>query len=47
MDLKDLLIHEHGPLPWSLASSDGSMAMTNKSILSKKLEKNACQIYLI
>lgn len=47
MDLKDLLIREHGSLSWSLASSDGSMAMTNKSILSKKVEKNACQINLI
>ena len=38
MDLKDLLSHELGPLPWSLASSDGSLAKTNKAILSKLLE---------
>ena len=38
MDLKDLLTHELGPLPWSLASSDGSLAKTNKAILSKELE---------
>ena len=37
MDLKDLLTHELGPLPWSLASSDGSLAKTNKAILSKEL----------
>ena len=38
MDLKDLLSHELGPLPWSLASSNGSLAKTNKAILSKLLE---------
>ena len=38
MYLKDLLSHELGPLPWSLASSDGSLAKTNKTILSKLLE---------
>ena len=38
MDLKDFLSHELGPLPWSLASSDGSLAKTNKAILSKLLE---------
>ena len=38
MDLKELLTHELGPLPWSLASSDGSLAKTNKAILSKELE---------
>ena len=38
MDLKDLLMHELGPLPWSLASSYGSLAKTNKAILSKELE---------
>ena len=38
MDSKDLLTHEPGPLPWSLASSDGSLAKTNKAILSKELE---------
>ena len=38
MDLKDLLSHKLGPLPWSLASSDGSLAKTNKAILSKLLE---------
>ena len=38
MDLKDLLMHELGPLRWSLASTDGSFAKTNKAILSKELE---------
>ena len=38
MDLKDLLMQELGPLPWSLASSYGSLAKTNKAILSKELE---------
>ena len=44
MDLKDLLSHELGPLPWSLASSDGSLANTNKAIFSKLLENGVeCQ----
>ena len=38
MDLRELLIHELGPLPWSLASCDGSLAKTNKAALSKLLE---------
>ena len=38
MNLKDLLSHELGPLPWSLASSDGSLAKTNKAILAKLIE---------
>lgn len=38
MDLKDLLTYELGPPPWSLVSSNGSLATTNKSIFSKELE---------
>ena len=38
MDLKGLLTHVLGPLPLSLAPSDGSLAKTNKAILSKELE---------
>jgi len=38
IDLKDLLSHELGPIPWSLATTDGSIAKTNKSVLPKLLE---------
>lgn len=38
MDLRELLVHELGPLPWSLASFDGSLAKTNKAVLSKLIE---------
>ena len=38
MDLKDLLTYELGPPPWSLVSSNGSLATTNKSIFSKELK---------
>ena len=38
IDLRDLLTHELGPVPWSLATYDGSLAKTNKSVLVKLLE---------
>ena len=38
IDLRDLLTHELGPVPWSLATYDGSLAKTNKSTLAKLLE---------
>ena len=38
MDLRELLKHELGLFPWSLASTDGSLAKTNKAALSKLLE---------
>ena len=39
INVRDLLTHELGPVPWSLASFDGSLAKTNKSILVKHLEE--------
>ena len=38
IDLRDLLTHEIGPVPWSLAAYDGSLAKTNKSAVAKLLE---------
>ena len=38
MDLWQLLVHELGPLPWSLALFDGVLVKTNKAALSKLLE---------
>ena len=38
MDLRQLLVHELGPLPWSLALFDGALVETNKAALPKLLE---------
>ena len=38
MDLRQLLVHELGPLPWSLALFDGALVKTNKAALPKLLE---------
>lgn len=40
MNIRDLLAHKLGPLPWSLAALDGSLAKTKKAVLPKLLEKN-------
>ena len=39
LNLKEVLCHPLGPLPWSLASPNGSMRTTNKSELAKQLLK--------
>ena len=39
LSIRELLSHELGPIPWSLASCDGSIAKTNKAALSKLLEE--------
>ena len=38
IDMREVLTHELGPMPWSLASADGSLAKTNKANLCKLLE---------
>lgn len=38
--IKEVLAHPLGPLPWSLANSDGSLRKTNKAALARELEKN-------
>ena len=38
IDPRDLLSHALVPVPWSLATYDGSLAKTNKSALAKLLE---------
>lgn len=49
MDLRELLTHELGPLPWSLASFDGLLAKTNKAFYLSylKMEWSASPVYLI
>ena len=38
MDLRQLLVHKLGPLPWSLALFDGALVKINKAALPKLLE---------
>ena len=39
--MKDVLSHPLGPIPWSLATADGSLRKTNKSTLDQHLAKNS------
>ena len=38
--MSDVLAHLLGPLPWALASSDGSLRKNNKAALARELERN-------
>lgn len=38
LEMRDVLCHPLGPLPWALANADGTMKKTNKAVLSKHLE---------
>ena len=40
LKINDVLCHPLGPLPWVLASADGSLRKTNKASLAKELQKN-------
>ena len=39
-DVQRVFSYPMGPIPWALASSDGSRAKTNKAVLMHKLESN-------
>jgi len=41
LSMKKVLSHPLGPLPWSLAASDGFLKKTAKSSLAKELHKDA------
>ena len=41
VNMKDVLAHPLGPLPWALANPDGTLRKTNKAALARELEKNA------
>ncbi|XP_066963151.1 uncharacterized protein [Macrobrachium rosenbergii] len=41
VNMKDVLAHPLGPLPWALANTDGTLRKTNKYVLARELEKNA------
>ena len=40
LKMSDVLAHPLGPLPWALASGDGSLRKTNKAALARELERN-------
>ena len=40
LKMKEVLSHPLGPLPWALASADGSLKKTSKSSLAKELQKD-------
>ena len=40
LHMREVLSHPLGPLPWPLATPDGSMRKTNKASLAKELQKN-------
>jgi hypothetical protein len=40
LDMREVLSHPLGPLPWSLATPDGCLRKTNKSALGRELEKS-------
>lgn len=40
VNMKDVLAHPLGPLPWALSNADGSLRKTNKVALARELEKN-------
>ena len=39
LDMREVLSHPLGPIPWSLTSADGTLRKTNKAALSNTLEK--------
>ena len=41
LNMKEVLKHPLGPLPWSLANCDGTMKKTNEAALARKLENMA------
>ena len=44
MDMQEVLKHPLGQLPWSLASTDGTIAKTVKSKLAELVEKNVASL---
>ena len=41
LDMKEVLSHPLGPIPWSLATSGGTLRKKNKAVLSNNLEKES------
>jgi len=47
LDMREVLKHPLGPLPWSLATADGIPRKTNNSALAKELRKNISPVEFI
>lgn len=47
INMKDMLCHPLGPLPWSLATPDGSLRKTNKTALVTSIKKNIPLAYTV
>ena len=41
LDMKEVLSHPLGSIPWSLATADDTLRKTNKAVLSNNLEKES------
>ena len=39
LQMREVLSHPLGPLPWALSTADGSLRKTNKAVLAKELQK--------
>ena len=40
LEMREILTHPLGPLPWSLSTPDGLLRKTNKASLANQLQKN-------
>ena len=47
LNMREILKYPLGPLPWSLACTDGTLAKTNKAKLAEVLEKVQSQQWMI
>ena len=39
LDIREVLQHPLGPIPWSVANCDGTTKITNKAVLAKRFEE--------
>ena len=44
LEMRAVLSHPIGPLPWALSNGDGTMKKTNKAVLSKHLESKVLPV---
>lgn len=47
LDMRSVLTHPLGPLPWSLSNCDGNLKKTSKATLARQLEKNVSLVETI
>ena len=47
LNMKDVLSHRLGPIPWALASPEGTIRKTDKSSLAKKLKKDLSPVEIL